>query len=254
MAGLFAVNGSIQVDDAVVTLGEGGDLHSSTVGDLLFQAPQQLLTDDLCHYLALGLVGGDIIGEQERRFNGVLLAFGHQCVHAVAGAGGNGNDGIEMICLRIGGNDLQQLILFYSVDLIDHQDHGGALCTQLLQKHLLLGTYGGDGFYHQQGHIHVSDGVLHSVDHVVAQLGLRLVETGGIHKDELGVFLGDDAADTVTGGLGFIGHDGDLLAYQVIGQSGFAHVGTTGDGNNGSFGIHKYILLNLSSFRGWLRR
>ena len=62
--------------------------------------------------------------------------------------------------------------------------------------------------------------------------------TGGIHKNKLGILPGDDAADPVAGGLGLIGNDGDLLANQVIGQGGLAHIGPSGNGDHGGFGVH----------------
>ena len=65
VAGLFAVDGHVQVDDAgVLPLGEAGHLHRRAVGDLLFQAQQHFLPDNLGADLGVGLVGGHAVGEQ----------------------------------------------------------------------------------------------------------------------------------------------------------------------------------------------
>ena len=72
---------------------------------------------------------------------------------------------------------------------------------------------------------------------------IALQKAGSIHKHILGILTGQNAADTITGGLGLIGNDGNLFAYQMVGQSGLTNIGTAGDGNNSSFCIHKYFLL-----------
>ena len=45
MAGLFAVDGSVDVDDPVLPLGKLGQLHRGAVRDLLFQAQQQKIEE-----------------------------------------------------------------------------------------------------------------------------------------------------------------------------------------------------------------
>ena len=241
MAGLFAVDGGVDVDDAVVTLGKTGDFDSGAVGDLALQVPQQLLADDLSHDLALGLVGGQVLVEQEGGLDGVLLTLLEQVLHTVAGLGGDGDDGIKLGGLGVDSDDFQQLVLLHGVDLVDGQDGGAAGALDLLDQTLFLGTDGGDGLDNQNGGVHISDGLTDGVDHVVAQLGAGAVVAGGVDKDELGIAAGDDAADAVTGGLGLVGNDGDLLADQIVGQGGLTDVGTAGNGNHSGFGIHKYF-------------
>ncbi len=54
---------------------------------------------------------------------------------------------------------------------------------------------------------------------------------GRIDKDELGIRIGQNAMDTVPGGLRLVGGDADLLAHQGIGQRGFADVRSPDDGD-----------------------
>ena len=247
MAGLFAVNGGVQIDNAVVSFGEGRDLHCGTVGDLLFQVPEQLLTDDLSHDLAFGLVSGNIVREHERTFYGVLIAFFQQGIHTVTGLCTDGDDGVKGTGLRICGNNFQKDVLLHRIDLVDGEDGRYPARHHLLDQCLLLLTYRRNRLYNKHSQIHIGDGILNGVDHVVAQLGAGLVETGGIHKDELGIVLGQDAADPVAGGLGFIGNNGDLLANQMICKCGLAHIGPSGDGYNRSSCVHNYLSFFLSS-------
>ena len=68
---------------------------------------------------------------------------------------------------------------------------------------------------------------------------------GGIHEDILDILTGHDAADAVTGGLGLVGNDGDLLANEEIRQSGLAHIGAATNGDHCSFRFHIYLLFIL---------
>ena len=56
MAGFFAINSRVHVDDAVIALREFRDFHRRAVRDFPFQIPQQLFPDDLRDHLALRLV------------------------------------------------------------------------------------------------------------------------------------------------------------------------------------------------------
>jgi len=66
MAGLFAVDGSVDVDDTVLPLGKLGQFHRGAVRDLLIQAQQQLFPDDLGAHLPLRLVRDHVVGEELR--------------------------------------------------------------------------------------------------------------------------------------------------------------------------------------------
>ena len=244
MAGLLAVDRRLHVHDAVVPLGEAGDLHGGAVGDLLLQVPEHLLADDLRDDLALGLVGAHALGEEPGALHGVLLAGLQQILHALAGLGGDGNDGLECKGLVVGGDNGQELFLvLHLVDLVDDQNGGDPQLPEAGDQRLLLGAEVGNGLHQQQAEIHVGDGVLHHGHHIIAQLGPGLVEARGIHKDELGVAPVQDAADPVPGGLGLVGDDGDLLAHQGIRQGGLAHVGPSANGDHTGFGVHSYLSL-----------
>mmetsp|Transcript_15309 Transcript_15309/g.36443 ORF Transcript_15309/g.36443 Transcript_15309/m.36443 type:complete len:329 (+) Transcript_15309:459-1445(+) len=75
----------------------------------------------------------------------------------------------------------------------------------------------------------------HAVDGAVegaVQRGVVLgLETRRVDEDELGLVHGAHAGDAVTGGLGLVGRDADLLAHQRIEQRGLADIGPTDDGD-----------------------
>ena len=66
VAVLFAVNGHIHVDDAVVALGKLRDLDGRAVRDLLIEAQQQLFAHELGADLLFGHIGDHIVREQLR--------------------------------------------------------------------------------------------------------------------------------------------------------------------------------------------
>ena len=223
------------VDDIVVPLGESGHLHGGTVGNLLVQVAQQFLPDNLRHDLPLGLVGDHIVGEQLGSLGNPLGQQVQQFFHTLPGFGGNGHDGVPVVGGAIHGHHRQQLFLLDGVNLIDDQHGGGAQGLDAADE-LLFG--GADAVHrlHQQHHaIHVRHGLAHHLHHVVAQTSAGLVQTGGVHKDELGVTPVEHRTDAVTGGLGLGGDNGDLLPHQGVGQGGLAHVGAAHDGDNSAF-------------------
>mmetsp|Transcript_4852 Transcript_4852/g.17270 ORF Transcript_4852/g.17270 Transcript_4852/m.17270 type:complete len:437 (+) Transcript_4852:2993-4303(+) len=73
----------------------------------------------------------------------------------------------------------------------------------------------------------------HAVDGAVegaVQRGVVLgLETRRVDEDELGLVHGAHAGDAVTGGLGLVGRDADLLAHQRIEQRGLADIGQAHD-------------------------
>ena len=216
VAGFFTVNGGIDIDNTAVPLGKLGDLHSCAVRDLPVQAPQELLPDDLRHHLPLRLIGGGILREQERTGLGILFAYRQQFLHAVPGLRGNGNNRVKGRRFGVDIHDLQKLILFHGINLIDNQNAGAAAGLNLLDQAFFLGPDGGDGLYHQQGKIHIRDGFPGHIHHEISQLGSGPVEARRIHKDKLGFPTGENAADPVSGGLRLIGNNGDLLPHQVV--------------------------------------
>jgi transcriptional regulator with XRE-family HTH domain len=79
--------------------------------------------------LLIRLVGGHAVGEQLRPLHGVPLHLGQQILQTVAGAGGDGDDGVEIrVDLAVCGDDRQQVVLaLHGVDLVDAQYAGQLL-------------------------------------------------------------------------------------------------------------------------------
>ena len=252
MAGLLAVDGHVQVDNAaVLPLGEPRHLHRCAVGDLLVQTPQHLLPHDLGAHLTVRLIGGHTVGEQLRALLRVLGQLGHQVVQPVPRPGGDGDDGVEpVIRLAVRGDDLQQcVLLFHRVDLVDAQHAGQPLLPDALDQNALRLAHMGDGLHQQQRALHVAQALPHHLHHVVAQTAAGLVQARGVQQHVLGAVPIHHAVNAVAGGLGLVRHDGDLLAHQCIGQAGLAHVGPSAHGNHGSFRyVFHQVILNFLSF------
>ena len=252
MAGLLAVDGHVQVDNAaVLPLGEPRHLHRRAVGDLLVQTPQHLLPHDLGAHLAVRLIGGHAIGEQLGSLLCVLGQLGHQVIQPVPCPCGDGDDGIEaVIRLTVRRDDLQQrLLLLHRVDLVDTQHAGQMLLLNTLEQHPLRLSHMGDGLHQQQRALHVAQALPHHLHHVVAQTAAGLVQTRRIQQDILGIAPVHHAVNAVAGGLGLVRHDGDLLAHQRVGQTGLAHIGPSAYGDHRRFrNFFHQVILNFLSF------
>ena len=181
VAGLFAVDGGVHIHHAGIPLREFGDLHGGAVGDLLIQAEQQLLPDDLAHHLPLRLVAGLSVREQLGALLGVLTQLMHQIVQSAAGVGGDGNDGVKPIPgLIVGRDHRQQRGGLHGVDLVDTEDAGNLFLLDALDQGLLRATHMSDGLHQQKGTVHVGETGGDDLDHIVPQGGLGLVEAGGV--------------------------------------------------------------------------
>ena len=250
VAGLFAINGGVHFDDLVpLPLGKADQLHGGAVGDLLIQAEEQLFPQNLGADLALGLVGDHVLREELGAFGQEIGQQLQQFLHAFVVFGGDGQDGVEAVGLGVGVHDGQQGFLFHGVDLVDDQHRGDVQAFDACDELRFRTADVGDGFHQQQHRVHVGHALLDHVDHVVAQLGAGLVEAGSVHEDELAVVPVDHGADTVAGGLGLVGHDGDFLAHQRVGQGGLAHIGPAHNRDHaGFFDFHRLSSTFLSNF------
>ena len=81
------------------------------------------------------------------------------------------------------------------------------------------------GVHQEEDGLHVTKGVSGGLLHVLPQLVLGGSHAGGVQEDHLILVPGEDAGDSVPGGLGPVRYDGDLLAHQGVDEGGFAYVG-----------------------------
>ena len=237
VAGLFAVDGHVQINDAAVPLGKPRHLHRRAVGDLLVQTLQHLLPHDLRAHLSVRLVGGHAVREQLRPLLGVVLQLRQQLLQTVAGACGEGDNGVEpVVYFAVGGDHRQQVLLFlHGVDLVDAQHHRKLFLLNAPQQNALRLAHMGDGLHQQQRALHGAETFPHHLHHVVAQTAAGLVQARRVQQHELGVAPVHHAVDAVAGGLGLLGYNGDLFAHQRVGQAGLAHIGPSAHGDHGSF-------------------
>ncbi len=239
MAGFFAINGRVDVDDAIVALGKLRDLDGGAVRDLSVEVPQQLFADNLRDDLPLRLIGGDVLREEERALLRKSGALVQKLLHTVLVSRRNRHDSGKVKLRGIGGDDRKKLLLvLHGVDLVDDEDRRRTTGADLRQKCFLLRADVCDRLDDQKHEIDVRDGLLHDADHIVAQLGARLMEARRVDENELRVPFRHDAADAVARGLRFIRDDGDLLPDEAVDQRGFADVRAAGDGYHNGFCTH----------------
>src|SRR5690606_16879294 len=64
---------------------------------------------------------------------------------------------------------------------------------------------------------------------------LWLMNAGGIDKDQLGIICCQNPLNSIAGRLRFVAHDGDFSPNHPVKKSGFAHIGTSDNGNKTRF-------------------
>ena len=98
--------------------------------------------------------------------------------------------------MRICRNDCEQALLLDGIDLVDDQNGGCAGGCDLRNERLLLRADIGNGVDEQQHNVHVRNGLLDDIDHIVAQTRARLVEARRVNEHKLGVAV-DHAVDNI---------------------------------------------------------
>ena len=76
----------------------------------------------------------------------------------------------------------------------------------------------GGGFHQPEYHIYLIKGFFRHTHHVVSQLIFCLVDPRRVQKHDLSLLPGQHRPDPISGGLGFIGGDGNFLTDQLIHQ------------------------------------
>ena len=231
MAGLLAVDGHIDVQNALPVLHALGD-GGHPVGDLLVQQAQHFLPDNLRGDDPLGLVGEGVLGKEVPAGQAQLFQLVQQIFHAAAVLGGDRHHRLEPIqpgvlgdLLHNGGLVLQQ------VGFVDGQ-HRRHLPILEAANQLLVGLgQGRAGLCHQQAGVHAVHRAGDGLDHVVPQGIFGLDKAGGIQKHQLVLPLGEHAHNAGAGGLGLAGHNGNLLSHQPVEHRGLAHVGPAHNGD-----------------------
>ena len=76
----------------------------------------------------------------------------------------------------------------------------------------------------RQHQIHLIKGCFRRTHHIFAQLGFRLMDTGGIQKNTLKILLRQDGGNFISCGLRLMLGNGNLLPDQAVHQRGFADI------------------------------
>ena len=109
---------------------------------------------------------------------------------------------------------------------------------------------------HQCGNVHIGDGVIDDLYHIISQTGTRLMQTRRVLKDKLAIPFGYHTGNPGTGCLGLIGYNRNLGAHQLVEQGGFSHIRLAYNGNDSAlFYTHVYSpdssYFSSSYFSNW---
>ena len=123
-------------------------------------------------------------------------------------------------------NGVAYLLSVADISLVDDQDGGNVGGFKTFDQFFFYGTDSVACFNEQQNDIYVGSGTVCNLHHVRTELILRLVDTGRIEKNELRFFLGKDARDFCSGGLGLGRYDGYVFTEELIQKGGFSDIGS----------------------------
>ena len=233
LAGALQVEDGVDVENVRAFLAGQDliDLDSHGVRELVFQAGQRGLADQLGDALGLVFIRDVVIGVELGAFGEVVHDDLGQLIQLHALGGGNWDDhGIGVFF----GEQLMQgqqlganLVLGCLIKLGDDADDGGFRrdLANILQDPTVAWAdllIRGDG---QADDVDVCVGVLDYLVEALAEQSARAVQAGRVDEDDLRILAVHQAADGVAGGLGLVSRDGDLLPHQRVGQGGLAGVG-----------------------------
>ena len=96
-------------------------------------------------------------------------------------------------------------------------------------------------FGHQYAGVDARDRLADGFDHEIPQTGAGPVGARGVQKNKLEGVPGIHPHDAGAGGLGLVGHDGDLAADDGVEKGRFAHIGPSHNGDKGGCGVHSVL-------------
>ena len=175
-----------------------------------------------------------------------LPALLQHILHTLAVLGGHRYNRRKVMQGGIARNGLRHLHGGVQIDLGQHQHAGNPRPLAVSDDVLLHGRRFPSGIRYQYDSIRILHGRVGSPDHVVAQRILRAKDPRRVQKHKLILSLGQDAGDTVAGGLRLGGNDGYLLPQHGVEQGGFSHVGTPHQGDKTGF-FHTIFVTILSA-------
>src|SRR5690606_6864151 len=122
------------------------------------------------------------------------------------------------------------VLAFYGIDLVDHQYRVAGLGQQGQQLRIARRPLA--RLDHMDHHVDIGQRLRdHAIHHAVHGTAVPRLESRRIDKNELFMLARQHAMYAVPRGLGLARHNGNLAAYQRIGQRGFAHIGAPDDGD-----------------------
>src|SRR5690606_33118918 len=217
--------------DAGVVLFPLFDDHGAAVRQFVAHQAEYLFPDKLGHDKAHGPVGQRVFFEHGLAFGQARADFAQQVVQLHAAQGADGHDGgvgeLRHDLVAVGEH---VVLAFYGIDLVDHQYRVAGLGQQGQQLRIARRPLA--RLDHMDHLVDIGQRLRdHAIHHAVHGTAVPRLESRRIDKNELFMLARQHAMYAVPSGLGLARHNGNLAAYQRIGQRGFAHIGAPDDGD-----------------------
>src|SRR5581483_11837657 len=191
---------------------------------------KDLLADDFRREHPLGLVSVLVRGHQRRTRRKQTLDHVQERLDVLAGKGAERNNfGIRSQALQL--IDLrQQELARNAIDFVDDDDRRTFQSEDALQRIAIFRRELAPRLDHEGDHFALGEASMSRIEHPAIEQMLRLMETGRVDNDQLGIGIGADADDAATGGLRLGADDRDLMTDETVEQGGLADVGPAGEG------------------------
>ena len=145
-----------------------------------------------------------------------LLDGVHQLIYVLTLERSHFNNSIKIHFLPIGIFKFIQIVLGDSIYLIDYKDHRFSALFEFLDNRLFTSSNESAGLYQPQNHVNLFKSTLGYLGHIFTKLILGVVYTGCIQKNHLTIVISIDSHDLISGGLGLIGSNRNLLPYHMV--------------------------------------
>ena len=198
--------------------------NCNSMRNLILQKTKRLFSYYLSRNLSLRLVCKSFFiikwwSKRKKLFDGI-----HQFVNILSLERSYFNNFIKIHLLPIGIFKFIQIVLGDSIYLIDYKDHRFSALFEFLNDRLLTGSNESAGLYQPQNHVNLFKSTLGHLGHIFAKLILGVVYTRCIQKNHLTFIISIDCHDLISGGLGLIGCNSNLLPYHMVHKCRFTHI------------------------------
>ena len=192
---------------------------------------QHFLADDFRRHDSLGLVREVVQRVEGWPFRQAIDQQSFESVHVETRGRRHGNDLGERALFAVGVHQRQQPHLLHEVDLVENQEHGRRGGLDQLEHVAVAPAHRLRHIDHQAQHIDFGDGLHGGIHHPHVHAMQRPVNARRVEEHHLRIGIVAYAKNARARRLRLVGHNGQLLANQLVQQRRLAGIGAANEGD-----------------------